>query len=409
MRQANSLVRQTDPLQLAQTMAASGYFKDAREASQAAVKIMVADSLGLDPVVGMTGIHIVEGKPSIAANVLASLVQMHPLYGFKVLRQEAEICEIEFYARDGKERETLGVSTFTKDDAIQAGLWLRDVWKKYPRNMLFARAMSNGAKWFCPAVFNGLPVYEDDEIAEYVTYRDDDAAAPAIAPTGGKALAAAARRNGPQALASSNPTTAEAHEPEDDHKPEAAKEPEGTKELKYPEVTGAAKEIGMSAEQLAEIKKLAKACDKKWMAVFAEAFNAGHKAPERIVEYFREHCPAAGVGEEYDPIEEAKGAQEPESPAVAPTHTEIDGRKVNATTGEVVGSAPIETTAEVKEAAPAQPDYFEQTFGVDKKNQLIGLCEALNLDYAAYEQAAVAAGSKNYMLVVEKMKMDAQG
>ena len=32
-------------------------------------------------------------------------------------------------------------------------------WVKYPRNMLFARAMSNGVRWFAPEATGGLPVY----------------------------------------------------------------------------------------------------------------------------------------------------------------------------------------------------------------------------------------------------------
>ena len=36
-------------------------------------------------------------------------------------------------------------------------------WKNFPRNMLYARAISNGAKWHCPDVFGG-PVYTPDEL-----------------------------------------------------------------------------------------------------------------------------------------------------------------------------------------------------------------------------------------------------
>ena len=39
-----------------------------------------------------------------------------------------------------------------------------DNWRKYPKNMLFARAISNGVKWHCPDVMNGQPVYTPDEM-----------------------------------------------------------------------------------------------------------------------------------------------------------------------------------------------------------------------------------------------------
>jgi hypothetical protein len=50
------------------------------------------------------------------------------------------------------------------DDAGLAGLAGKDNWKKYPKNMLFARAISNGQKWFVPDAFNGATVYTPDEL-----------------------------------------------------------------------------------------------------------------------------------------------------------------------------------------------------------------------------------------------------
>jgi len=49
-------------------------------------------------------------------------------------------------------------------DATKAGLASQGIWKSYPRNMLYARAMSNGAKWYCPSIFGG-PVYHNGELA----------------------------------------------------------------------------------------------------------------------------------------------------------------------------------------------------------------------------------------------------
>jgi hypothetical protein len=57
-------------------------------------------------------------------------------------------------------------STFTIQDAQQAGLASGN-YKTFPRNMLFARALTNGARWFCPEVFNG-PIYTPDELGAQV-------------------------------------------------------------------------------------------------------------------------------------------------------------------------------------------------------------------------------------------------
>jgi hypothetical protein len=52
------------------------------------------------------------------------------------------------------------------EDAKKAGTKNLD---KYPKNMLFARAISNGVKWYTPDVFAG-PVYVPEEMgAETVT------------------------------------------------------------------------------------------------------------------------------------------------------------------------------------------------------------------------------------------------
>jgi hypothetical protein len=64
--------------------------------------------------------------------------------------------------------ETLGVSTFTLEDARSAELVKTgSAWAKHPRNMLFARAMSNGVKWHMPDLLGGMPVYtEADEFVD---------------------------------------------------------------------------------------------------------------------------------------------------------------------------------------------------------------------------------------------------
>jgi hypothetical protein len=48
-------------------------------------------------------------------------------------------------------------------EAQQAGLAAKDNWKKHPKNMLFARALSNGAKWYCADVFLTATYNESDE------------------------------------------------------------------------------------------------------------------------------------------------------------------------------------------------------------------------------------------------------
>lgn len=151
-----------DLMTLGKVLAASGYFQDARDAGQAVVKVLAGQELGLGPISAMTGIYIVKGRVTLSANLIAAAIKRSGRYDYQVTRLDNDACEIQFYQNGAKS----GVSTFTTEDAKSAGL-AGDNWTKYRRNMLFARAMSNGAKWFCPDVFAG-PVYTPDELGAAV-------------------------------------------------------------------------------------------------------------------------------------------------------------------------------------------------------------------------------------------------
>lgn len=150
----------TDPINLGNVLAQSGFFADSRQAAQAAVKVMAGQELGFGPIASMTGIAIVKGRVTLSANLMAAAIKRHPGYSFTVTQHTDEVCEIEF--REGG--RVIGTSKFTMDDAKQAGLAGGDNYRKYPRNMLYARALSNGAKWYCADAFSGSPVYTPDEL-----------------------------------------------------------------------------------------------------------------------------------------------------------------------------------------------------------------------------------------------------
>lgn len=148
----------------AKLLAASGYF-DAKGDSnvaiaQIATKILAGRELGYGPFASVQGIHIVQGKPTLSANLMAAAVKAHPHYSYRVRKMTDSEVSIEFF-EDG---ESLGLSTFTEKDAQAAGLTGKSTWKQFPRNMLFARAMSNGVRWFAPDVFSGTAVYVPEEM-----------------------------------------------------------------------------------------------------------------------------------------------------------------------------------------------------------------------------------------------------
>lgn len=154
-----------DTMQLGKVLAQSGYFQDAREAAQAVVKVLAGKEMGIGPIAAMTGIYIVKGRVTLSANLMAAQIKRSGKYDYVIAQMTNDVCEVVFYELQNGHRSEIGRSSFTKDDAQQAGLWnSSDPWKKTPRNMLFARCMSNGAKWYTPDVFSG-PVYTPDELS----------------------------------------------------------------------------------------------------------------------------------------------------------------------------------------------------------------------------------------------------
>jgi hypothetical protein len=146
----------TEIMSIGKAFAESGMFPDIKSAAQAIVKIQAGAELGIAPFAAMSGIHIISGKPTIGAGLMASMVKGSGKYDYRIVEQNEKICSIEFF--EGS--ELLGTSTFTIEDAKKAGTKNTD---KFPRNMLFARAMSNGVKWYTPDVFAG-PVYVPEEM-----------------------------------------------------------------------------------------------------------------------------------------------------------------------------------------------------------------------------------------------------
>lgn len=161
----------SETLTLGETLSQSGFFQDSRGAAQAVTKILAGRELGIPPISSMTGIYVIQGRISVSANILASLVKRSKRYNYRVREMTDQVCRIEFF-EDG---ESVGFSEFTRDDAKRAQTKNMD---KFPRNMLFARALSNGVRWYCPDVTNG-PVYTPDELGASVNEEGDVIDVPA--------------------------------------------------------------------------------------------------------------------------------------------------------------------------------------------------------------------------------------
>ena len=158
-----------DLRQTAQLLAMSGYFEAKGNGEQAvaqlATKILAGREMGFGPYASVNGIHIIQGKPTVSANLMAAAVKASGRYDYRVRQMDDEAVAVEFFEVVGGKRESLGVSTFTKADATKAGT---QNLQKFARNMMFARAMSNGVRWYCPDVFMAGGVYTPEELGATV-------------------------------------------------------------------------------------------------------------------------------------------------------------------------------------------------------------------------------------------------
>lgn len=158
----NFIISNYDELEkAAKALAASKYFTDLDTVSKAITKILAGQEFGFGPFASVNGIHIIQGKPAIGANLMAAAVKRSGKYNYRVIKLDDTVCEIKFYENG----EEIGTSTFTVEDARKAGTKNLD---KFPRNMLFARAISNGVRWFCPDALNGSSVYTPEELGAEV-------------------------------------------------------------------------------------------------------------------------------------------------------------------------------------------------------------------------------------------------
>lgn len=148
-----------EDIQIADLLAKSGYFSNVKNVAEAFTKLRLGRELGVGQVTALRELYLVNNKLAMSSALMAALIQKSGVYDFRVERLDLDGCSIAFF----KSGEFIGRSEFTMADAHKAGLDGKDVWKKYPKNMLWSRALANGARWFCSGIFLGS-TYTTEEL-----------------------------------------------------------------------------------------------------------------------------------------------------------------------------------------------------------------------------------------------------
>jgi len=138
----------------------SGIYRDIKDASSAIVRIQMGREFGLGPAASLKSIQLIQGNPTFSAHFIAGLIKRSkPRYNYLPREYSSTKCVIEFY-EDGV---SVGSWEYTLAEAKAAGLADKEVWKKYPKSMLFCRALTAGARVFCPDLAN-FPFYTSEEL-----------------------------------------------------------------------------------------------------------------------------------------------------------------------------------------------------------------------------------------------------
>lgn len=132
--------------------------------AETAACILAGREIGIGPMESLQKIHVIEGRPSLASELMRSLVlRAGHLIEFTTLTDAKVTIRGK---RQGS--ETWTELTWTVADAQRIGVAGKDVWKKYPRAMLSNRATSELCRLIFPDALGGIS-YTPEEIEDEAT------------------------------------------------------------------------------------------------------------------------------------------------------------------------------------------------------------------------------------------------
>lgn len=122
---------------------------------------LTAKDLGISPMKALNGgFYIVNGKISMATNLMVDRIRTGG-HSIKIIDWSRDKCVIIGKRKDNEDSAKI---EFNMEDAQLAGLLGSPVWKKYPKTMLYNRAMSMLARVLFPDVVGNA--YSEEEKQE---------------------------------------------------------------------------------------------------------------------------------------------------------------------------------------------------------------------------------------------------
>ena len=162
---SNDLVPIQSLERMAQAVAQSKLFGITNQ-EQALALMLVAQAEGLHPATAARDYHIIQGRPALKAD---AMLARYLSSGGKVEwhdHTDTKVAATFSHPAGG----TLKIE-WDMDRAKKAGLGGKDMWSKYPRQMLRARVISEGIRATNPAVATGI--YTPEEVQDMEPVRKE--------------------------------------------------------------------------------------------------------------------------------------------------------------------------------------------------------------------------------------------
>ena len=116
-----------------------------------------------------------KGRLFISGDLIASSIKRHPKYDYRVTEETATKCTIQFFQTAYKlgaipgsrptEPTLIGETSYTIEQAKRMGDFAKkSTYKEHPEDMLFARAMTKGARRHCPDAFKSHIYFEEADV-----------------------------------------------------------------------------------------------------------------------------------------------------------------------------------------------------------------------------------------------------
>jgi hypothetical protein len=158
----NTVAAVHETMQICKMLMETSHYKKMGQEGIFAI-VQKAKSIGVDPLDALNGgFYFVQGKVELTATMMNDLIRRKGHSITKDKKSDEKVCILHGKRKDNGDTWS---ESFSIEDAKLAGIY-RNQWLKYPKDMLFARALSRLARQLFPDVIKGC--YVDGEITQAI-------------------------------------------------------------------------------------------------------------------------------------------------------------------------------------------------------------------------------------------------